>query len=57
MSTSEAEKKALEQASRLSNWGVTYVRVTNLEDNSPSFIGVGGRHIMLCDSEWKVLKR
>ena len=57
MSTSEAERKALESASKLSNWGVTYVRVTNTEDNSPAYIGIGGRHITLCDNEWKTLKR
>lgn len=57
MSAVEAEMKALEHASKLSSWGVNYVRVTNTEDDSPAYIGIGGGHITLCNNEWKTLKR
>ena len=57
MQVNEAEKKLLDEVYKLENWGVSYLKVLNMEDNSLSFIGLGGCHIRLCNGQWKMIKK
>ena len=57
MSTADAEGKALERAAKLTNWGVSYVKVINKEYNTTVHIGIGGLQITLLDSDLRTVKR
>ena len=57
MTKQQAEMKLLSDAFQLENWGVSYLKVINMEDNSPAYIGIGGFHIRLCNAQWKMVRK
>jgi hypothetical protein len=57
LSPLQAETKFLDEAFKLENWGVSYVKAANTEDESQVYVGIGGFHIRLCDSKWKMIKK
>lgn len=52
-----AQDQLLNRAFKLENWGVSYVKVINTEDNSLCFLGIGGLNIRICNMEWKLIKK
>lgn len=57
MEAHTAEGQVLDRAFKLENWGVCYVKLVNTEDNSSCYLGIGGMHIRICNTQWKLTKQ
>ena len=57
MSQQEAELTLLNEVFKLENWGVSYLKAINLEDNTSCFVGLGGFHIRLCNGQWRMTRK